>query len=355
MLYVNWEKLQQKYIEYWNRENHDRPLISITAPKSDIVPEKVRAPESIRDRWLDTDYVIKSFRAHIASTFFAGEAFPLLNPNLGPDVFGAFFGCELEFGEDTSWSEHIIDDWNKLKDITLDAGNKWYRKIVQMTEEIVKDAKDEYFVGITDLHPGADGLAALRGPENLCMDLYDHPDEVKNYVMQLFDVFRKITDELYNITTRNHKGSSNWMGIWHPEKWYVTSTDFICMISRDMFDEFILTELLAELEYLDASVFHLDGPGALKHLDALLNIPKLKGIQWQYGAGQPTASHWIPVLKKIQSANKLIQVNIVPEDLDVLLEELSPEGVMYIITAANEEEAVEILKKAEKSYRKKFY
>ena len=173
--------------------------------------------------------------------------------------------------------------------------------------------------------------------------------------MQLFEVFKKITDELYSITTRNLKGSSNWMGIWHPEKWYVTSSDFMCMISNDMFNEFILPELIAELDYLDASVFHLDGPGALKHLAALLKIPKLKGIQWVYGAGQPTASHWIPVLKKIQAAGKMIHVTIIPEDLDVLLEELSPEGVMYCVNVGNEEEAIDILKRTAKSYKKKLY
>lgn len=355
MLYVNWEKIQQKYIEYWNCENHDRPLISITVPKSGYVPEKVKAPENIRDRWLDTDYIINTFRADIASTFFAGEAYPLLNPNLGPDIFGAMLGCELEFGEDTSWSDHIIHDWNNIKNFAIDTRNKWYQKIIKMTEEIANDAKEDYFVGITDLHPGADGLVALRGPENLCMDLYDHPGEVKKYAMQLFNIFKKITDELYSVTTRNLKGSSNWMGIWHPGKWYVTSSDFICMISNDMFDEFILPELLAELDYLDASVFHLDGPQALKHLDTLLKIPKLKGIQWVYGAGQPTASHWIPVLKKIQAAGKLIHVNIVPEDLDILLAELSPEGVMYSVRVGSEEEATDILKRTVKSYRKKQY
>ncbi len=51
--------------------------------------------------------------------------------------------------------------------------------MVHMTEAIVADAKGDYFVGITDLHPGADGLVSLRGPENLCLDLYDHMEAIK--------------------------------------------------------------------------------------------------------------------------------------------------------------------------------
>lgn len=34
MLYCeDWEKKKEKYLEFWARENHDRPLLSITAPK----------------------------------------------------------------------------------------------------------------------------------------------------------------------------------------------------------------------------------------------------------------------------------------------------------------------------------
>jgi len=351
----NFERIQQKYIEYWNKENHNRPIISVTAPKDGYIPNTILMPEKLSDRWTDTEYVIKSSREAFRGTYFGGEAFPLLNPNLGPDIFGAILGCDLEFGEDTSWSKHIIEDWEKVGAFRFDPNNKWWRKIKEMTTQIVDDAKGDYFVGITDIHPGADGIVSLRGPENLCFDLLDYPDEVKKANLELFEVFKVVVDELYKITTKNQKGSSNWMGIWHPQKWYVTSSDFTCMISKMMFDEFILDELKKEIDYLDASIYHLDGPDALKHLDKLLQIDELKGIQWVYGAGQPTAAYWIDVLKKIQNAGKLIQVDIVPEDLDVLLEELKPEGVMYKVRCKTEDEAKNLIKKVENSYKKKLW
>ena len=137
------------------------------------------------------------------------------------------------------------------------------------------------------------------------------------------------------------------------------------MISPIAYKEFVEAELLAELEWLDASIFHLDGPGALTHLDALLEIPSLNGIQWCYGAGQPTAAYWIPVLKKIQNAGKLIYINAAPVDLDVLLEELKPEGLLLDINLIpndltyskvfTEQEARAIIKKIENSYQRKAY
>ena len=44
-----------------------------------------------------------------------------------------------------------------------------------------------------------------------------------------------------------------------------------------MYEELVVGELLEELDFLDASIYHLDGPDALKHLDRLLAIDKLKG------------------------------------------------------------------------------
>jgi hypothetical protein len=359
MLYKqDWEKAKIKFNEYWAGENHDRPLLQITAPRHGYKKKEVKAPEKLQDRWMDLEYIIKSGREEMNATFYGAEAFPMIWPNLGPDIFGATFGGDIVFEETTSYAKPFVNEWSKLDKLVFDHDNKWWKKIKSMTEEIAADAKGDYFVGITDIHPGADGLVSIRGPERLCMDLYDCPDIVKQRIFDLLPAFREQLDTLYEITSRNLPGSSNWMGVWHPDKWYVTSSDFITMISPDMFEEFILPELTEEIEWLNGrTIFHLDGPGALKHLDALLEIPKLAGIQWVYGAGQPTAAHWIPVLKRIQDAGKLIHVNIVPEDLDVLLEELRPEGVMYCLPEKcdSEYDAGELIRKVEKAYKKKFF
>ena len=159
---------------------------------------------------------------------------------------------------------------------------------------------------------------------------------------------------MYVVTTAYQHGSVNWMGVWHPGKWYPNSCDFCCMISSVLFEDFVLPELLLELNYLDASIFHLDGSGALRHLDRLLQIPQLRGVQWVYGAGQPMAAHWVETLQKIQRAGKCVHVDAVPEDLPVLLEQIPPEGVLYQTYARSEEEAKALLHMAETRPRRIF-
>ena len=56
---------------------------------------------------------------------------------------------------------------------------------------MVKDAKGDYFVGMTDIHPGADALAALRGPENLCIDLIENPEIIKKMNFEILEYLKK--------------------------------------------------------------------------------------------------------------------------------------------------------------------
>ena len=140
------------------------------------------------------------------------------------------------------------------------------------------------------------------------------------------------------------------MGLWHPGKWYVPSCDFSCMISEKQYNELIVPEIEKEVEFLDASIYHLDGPGALRHLDRILEIPGLSGVQWRNGAGQPSASHWIPVVKKIQAAGKCVELEVQAHELETMLKEVAPEGVCYWITQVKDEAHAEYLMKLVERY-----
>ena len=349
---VDFERIEKRYEEYWARENYGRPLMDVRAPLRPYDQVIPNFTGTLDERWLDTEYVIRRERAILEATYFAGEAYPLMNPNLGPDVFGAYFGCGLTFGEETSWASGHAADLEEISCKRLDSENFWLRKTLELTEAMLNDSNGDYLVGITDIHPGMDGLVSLRGPEELCYDLYESPDTVKKLCFQLFDRFQEIYEMLCTMLKQKQKGSSNWMGIYHPKEWYVTSCDFMGMISEDMYREFVEPELKEEIAFLRHTIFHLDGPDALRHLDARLGLEKLDGIQWVYGAGQPTAAYWIPILQKIQNAGKMIHVDIVPKDLPVLLEYLKPEGVMYRVVCSCREEADAVMRLADESFKR---
>ena len=116
-------------------------------------------------------------------------------------------------------------------------------------------------MGVTDIHPGLDGLVSMRGPQELCMDTLDQPEFIQKGAMDLFPVFREIYEELYTMTTKYQEGSTCWMGIWHPGRWYPTCCDFFLYDIHTDVRRACGGELLEELDFLDASIYHLDGPG----------------------------------------------------------------------------------------------
>ena len=62
-------------------------LISVTAPREGAVREDFPMPNSMEDRikwWTDSEQIIKRFRSDAQSTYYARDAFPILNSNLGP-------------------------------------------------------------------------------------------------------------------------------------------------------------------------------------------------------------------------------------------------------------------------------
>jgi hypothetical protein len=352
----NYDYLKKLYTDYWNRENHDRPLIHANVTVENPKPW-IPAPKSLVDCWEDIEYIVASVRRGFENTYFGKDSVPVCNPNLGPDIIGAIAGCGLEYGHGTSWAVHNVTDWSAHPKIEFDENNRWWRKIAEITKAVAEDANGDYLVGITDLHPGSDGLVSLRSPENLCFDLIECPDEVLKRDLELFELYKEVYNRLDAIISPYQEGTINWMSIWHPHKrWYVTGSDFCCMIGKDDFEKFIIPSLMNELDFLEASIFHLDGPGALHHTDRLLEIPNLNGIQWVFGAGQPSGSHWLDLLKKIQGKGKLIQVACNPDEVKVICENLRPEGVqLHINGLKTKDEIDDIMMLAEKTTRSVWY
>jgi len=153
--------------------------------------------------------------------------------------------------------------------------------------------------GLTDLHTNGDLVAALREPQDLCLDLADDPESVRaacDYVTEAG--YRLMFEDLWDRVRAAGQPCTTWAPILHAGPAYVTNCDFICMISTRQFEQTILPSIVEEMRYLERNIFHLDGPGALRHLPTLLDLPELHGLQWVYGAGNGPAARWVDVYRR---------------------------------------------------------
>lgn len=328
MIGINdWSKIQNRYLEYWQMENHDFPLYRVTGVKK-IGAGAKEPPVSLETLWMDTEYIIRQARRAMENRIYAGVAYPAIRADLGPDIFGAILGDDIVFARGTSWAKHVHQgkDFSDVH-LAFDENNPWWKKIQQMLTDYITDSKGDYLVGLADWHGGMDALVSLWGPEEVALAVYDCPEEVKRLTGELAGIFQTVLTKQHDVVRPYQDGTTHWMGLWHPGLWYNTSCDFNILVSPEMFEEFVAPPLKQDLAFLDASIYHLDGPGAFRHLTRLLEFPDLHGIQLVYGAGAPPAVHWLPELKQIQAAGKGIHLNCMVSELDTLLAELKPEGL----------------------------
>jgi len=83
-----------------------------------------RLPSNLEERWLDSQLIIERAITNFSGTFYGGEAFPLLFPDLGPDIMGAILGSELDLAENTTWCKPSIQDW----------GSTWILNFIETTD-----------------------------------------------------------------------------------------------------------------------------------------------------------------------------------------------------------------------------
>ena len=327
----DWEKRLARQDAFWAGQIIDRPVVTFGLPKKQPDPAFPKpAPRqwpTLRDRWFDAEYTARQMLACVRSIDYYGDALPATFPNLGPEVFSAFFGMELEYGESTSWSIPNLEDWADVDPIRFSEDNIYFKTLNEMTDVMLEIGRGQFYVGLTDLHPGGDAIAAFRDPQDLALDMIEHVDQVKALLTRVNETYFKVYDLLYDRLVAAGQAISTWAGIVSTKKWYVPSNDFSCMVSREMFDDVFLPGIVEECRFLEASIYHLDGPGALQHLDSLLEIPELNAIQWVYGSGHGGPSDWMDVYKKCQAAGKGLQLGLSVDELDLFMDALRPEGL----------------------------
>ena len=339
----DWAEAGERIEAWWHGEYIGRPAIMAIGPLADR-PLALNPPASLADRWADPAWRLAELAHEVQLCYYGGEWVPSWCPNLGPSIMGAFLGARLEFAEATSWQHPMLASIEEAADLQFNPENAWWKLTVLLTAEAVKIARRRFLVGITDLGMAADVLAYLRGAENLLMDLVLSPEAVKCALRRLQDLWYRYYEELFALISANNDGLSfGWTPVPVPGRSYVLQNDMSCMVSPAMFEEFFLEEIREATERLDRTIYHLDGPGAIKHLDALLTLPCLTAIQWIPGDGAPPPREWGPLIRKIRTAGKPVQMYVPAEDVLPLFAELGPTGLLPIVYCRSEREARDLI------------
>jgi 5-methyltetrahydrofolate--homocysteine methyltransferase len=349
-----WERMQQAWTAWWAGELH-RPMVMIEGRErhsDDAAPplggEKLFTSEFPLETPIES--ILDHYQWHLQRRRFYGDAWPRWWPNFGPGIVAGFVGARVQPVPLTVWFEPFEEiSIEKLRP-SYDADNVWWQRVSALIRAAVERWGDQVSVAHTDLGGNLDILASLRTTEKLLFDLSDAPEEVARLSGEITRLWLRYYEELYAIIKKSGRGTTPWAPIWSPGRCYMLQSDFSYMISPQMFETFVLPDIAACCNALDHGFYHLDGKGQIRHLDMLLSLERLRGIQWIPGDGQPPPERWLPLLKRIRDSGKLCQLYVSPQGAQTIVQELGGRGfALYIMGLLSEEQAQDLLRSLDAS------
>ncbi len=345
----DFDQAMQRIYAWFEGQIMDRAPVRFQAHNAFVEEASQAYPSGdLRQRWFDHEFQVETYLQSIAGRRWLGETFPVFWPNLGPEVYAAFYGSHLEYGDVTSWSVPLVREWDDMQSLKLDLGNAYGRKLDEMTRYAIERLAGKALVGYTDLHPGVDCAAAWRDPAQFCLDLLEAPEQAAKLIQIAIADFETIYDHYDAMLKAAGHLSVSWMGIPSFGRMHIPSCDFSSLISPQMFERFALPVLQREVRTMTHNIFHVDGVRVARNLDAICSVPEVHAIQWVQGVGDDLPIlQWIPLIKRIQARRPVI-VDLNKRELEAFMQEVSPEGIFLWVASESEEEERDILRRVAK-------
>lgn len=380
---LNWEETKEKFRNYWAHKNTGRPLMCVIARRPEIeqysdgtpvdggylgqicqgkyynMPEELMWKD-MEDKYQDPQRIVDRYRFFCDTHAFLGESFPNLNVDFGPGSLAAYLGSEIGFKEDTVWFNKCLDGWDGVPKLTFDPENKWFKKHINLVKSCRELAGNDFYVDMPDLMENIDVLASLRGAQETLFDLLDEPEKVGERIQEVTDVYYDYYDRFYDAIKDEEGGNAYTVfQIWGPGRTVKLQCDFSAMMSPEDFRKYIQPSLKTQSENVDHVLYHLDGPQAIKHMDALMEINGIDALQWTSGDAGPdgTLPDWDVIYDKAIAAGKSIWVKVYSgefedwiRNVDRLVKKYGSHSLFLLFPEMSMEQAVYLLDYAEKNW-----
>ena len=341
----NLEETKQHYINWWNHKgivlNMWEHFQQGVTPHADI-PEP-RPYKDLNQRWFDPEWRAEYLDWYVAHSSLKADILPVANTQLGPGSLAAILGGVFEGGEDTIW---IHPNPNYTDNIVFDPQHPNWLLHKELLRACKEKAQGHYYVGMPDLMEGLDVLAALKGTDQVLLDTVMYPERLEHQMQQINDIYFQVFDELYDIIREGDEMTFCYFSSWAPGKMSKLQSDISTMISVDDYRRFVQPFIREQCQRIDYTLYHLDGVGAIHHLDALLEIQELNAIQWTPGGGEPQGGSpkWYDLYKKILAGGKSIMACWVTlDELRPLLDNIGGDGIHVEMDFHNEQEVEQAL------------
>ena len=352
-MYIHFDKERMQEVidrhDRWWNGTLGRPLVSLK--RLHVYPgAQTQIPTLQQSNCHDFSYsprqIIEAWDREMSDEEYEGDGYPFVNLGcFGPGIVAAMCGGTLDNSSGAVWFRP--GEKTELKEIhpRYDPENKWAKRIKDIYYAGLEYWDGAVIMSLPDLGGVMDVAASLRGTENLLTDLYDDPEEVLRLVSETEKAWYDAYNDFASVLAPQ-KACTTWCGLLSSEPNYIIQCDFCYMIGNPMFREFVLPTLARDVKKLPHTIYHLDGPGEIKHLDDVLKLPELAAVQWIPGAGNAPTPEWPEIYEKITAAGKSYWLCGSPDDYFSVLEQVHGDPYYCCCLDASEKELAEKLLRA---------
>jgi len=253
-----------------------------------------------------------------------------------------------------------VEDWEETPELKFDPENKWFKEHLNFVREVRALVGNDISVDMPDLMENIDVLSSLRGAQDLMMDLMEDPEEIGKRVGEVTKAYFEYYDRFYDAIKNDENGNSySCFQIWAPGRLAKLQCDASAMISAEAFREFVQESLIEQTRHLDYVLYHLDGEGAIRHLDALMEIEGIKALQWTPGDTGPdgTCPEWDAIYDKVMAAGKSLWIKVYSgefedwiRNMDRIVQKYGSHSVFFFLPEMSYEQGTRLIRYADEHW-----
>lgn len=359
----NWAETQEHFQQWWQHNglvlgcwgtglpNPRAPHVEVKQPPPPITSEQ---------RHTDPQFVAQNIRYQMAHKVWPADMLPVCWPDIGTVSLAPYLGAIPQYADNNIWYLPCITDPDTHPPLRFDPQHPYCQMLESVVRETVAQSQGNYLVGMPALVPNLDVLAEVRGAGQLMTDLVDRPEWVHQKLQEIETAYVQAFDRMYDIIKLDDGSMAfGYFMLWGPGKTGLLQCDVSAMISPRMFKRFVVPYLRRSCQFLEYSLFHVDGHQCLGHVDHLLEIEDLDAIEWTPDPQVPPGGdpHWFEMYRNILNAGKSVWVaNIDENDVLPVLDAIGGKGVYLNVITSNgtelQEADIERMMKIVEPYRK---
>ena len=252
-------------------------------------------------------------------------------------------GCGLKVSatSQTVWPvPYLPDDWHARADLGFAPCLEWLDKLLEFLEYLVKNYYPHSCVPCPDMiarGPG-DLCLAVMGAEKFYVAMYDHPDELRELLHRITDIYIRWGRAQIPLLPRIKGGYVNQYGIWCPGTVLRFQEDYAVNLSPELFAEFLKPGLTRVANAFDYQVFHTHSAFPLLS-EWMLDVEELAAIEVVLDPIGPELHECTPLWRRILEKKALFILGPLTErQLDLIVESLPHSRLVLDIEVVLEEE-----------------